>query len=273
LGSAVPPGSAAGAVDHEHRSRSGDAAIDSLPRGILRCRPSPAAIARHHRDRVARYTPAVRVGGSRVTLRNQLEIVRTWAWLVVLSVVVGGLVGFIVASQIPPTYTSRVSILVGPPLGGVINNDDIQVGQSLRQTYADLATTRPLLQKVITSTGLDITPEQLAEGVATRVPSSSSLLFVEVTNQDRARAATLANGIATELVRYPTVSTDVKPSPNVILTVVDPAVPPTSANARGPLFSAALGAAIGFVFAIFVAFMVENLRRQSPESSAETVSG
>ena len=193
--------------------------------------------------------------------RRQLEFVRAWAWLAVLGIVVGSAVAFVFASQIPPTYSSQASILIGPPLGGVINNGDIQVGQSLRQTYADLATTRPLLRRAIASTGVDTTPEKLAEAVTARAPSGSSLLILEVTDADPTVASTLANAIAAELAKYPATSSDTTPSPNVTLTVVDPAVPPTSPSSRGPLFSAALGAAIGLAFAVVAASVVESLRK------------
>jgi capsular polysaccharide biosynthesis protein len=186
-------------------------------------------------------------------------MVRVWLVLLIGSAIIGALVAALVAIQSPPRYTSQVSMLVGPPIGGEINTNDIAVGQAMRQTFADLAGTRPILTKVIAATNVQTTPDELAGAIATRSPVNSSLLIVSVTWNDPAVAASLSNGVAQQLADYLD-ATGSDTASNVAITVVDPAVPPTRKDNVGPLFSAAIGGGIGIVFAICITFLVENLR-------------
>jgi capsular polysaccharide biosynthesis protein len=194
-----------------------------------------------------------------VTLSQRIRQVRVWLSLGLACALIGAAIAGIVAAQAPARYTSQVSMLVGPPLGGQINSNDIAVGQALRQTFADLSVTRPILEKVLQASRLDITPEALAGAIQTRSPVNSSLLIVAVTWTEPADAALLANNVAQELVTY-LENASTGATSNVSISVVDPAVAPTRRENAGPLFSAALGAGIGIVFAICVAFLVENLR-------------
>jgi polysaccharide biosynthesis transport protein len=205
-----------------------------------------------------------------VGLRHQLQIARSWAWLLAVSTVLCAVVAFVVASQVPRTYSSQVSILIGPPLGGVVQNQDIQTGQALRQTYADLAATQPLLERVIAATGVKITPDTLAAAVTTLVPAGSNVLYVSVDDNNPQEAAALANGIATELSNYPAPTSKVQASPNVILTVIDPAVAATVPSSRGPLFSGLVGAVIGLMAAILLISLIETIRRESREALGQS---
>lgn len=194
-----------------------------------------------------------------MTLYDRLALVRVWLLLLVACAAIGGVIAGFVALQAPARYSSQASLLVGPPLGGQINSNDIAVGQALRQTFADLAATRPILEKVVNSSGVEISPTELAGAIQTRAPVNSSLLIVGVTWSDADAAAKLANGLADQLVEY-LANANSDATSNVSIAVVDPAVAPTRRENAGPLFSAVLGAGVGVVFAICIAFLVENLR-------------
>ena len=70
-------------------------------------------------------------------LSGYIAVVRRWWWTLLVAAWVAGLTGFLVASQIAPTYESRVSLLVGP-----INTDQntLRASGQLVQTYAQLVT-------------------------------------------------------------------------------------------------------------------------------------
>ena len=198
-----------------------------------------------------------------MTLYERLASLRVWLRLGVVCLIVGALFAVLVALQAPPRYTSQVSMLVGPPLSGPIDTNDIAVGQALRQTFADLADTRPLLERVIAATGVSISPTDLANAVSTRVPVDSSLLIVSVSWKDAGQAAMLANGVADQLVAYLTANAATgNTPPNVAISVVDPAIPATKSETMGVLTSAALGGGVGVVVALCIVFLVENLRPQ-----------
>jgi capsular polysaccharide biosynthesis protein len=205
-------------------------------------------------------------------LNRQLLLIVTWVAIIAISSAVCATVAFVATSQRPLAYVSEASLLIGPPLNGPINEGDINVGQLLRATYADLATTRPLLNRVIADTGVSMTTDDLAADVSARVPSNSTLLVVSVTMGNPNQAAQLANAVAAELVTYPTTLTFPKngtgTGANVTVSVVDPAVPPTTAQDRHTLLGAAAGGGVGLLIAAGFAFLVENLRRDRRTAAA-----
>jgi capsular polysaccharide biosynthesis protein len=198
-------------------------------------------------------------------LRRQFLIIRTWLPLIALSVGVCALVAGIIASQFGPTYSSEVRLLVGPALGGTIDNGDIVAGQNLAPTYAELATTRAILERALASTGSKMSVEELQASITTHVPVSSGLISLSVATPDPDEAAQLANAIAAELKNYTSTTTQPTTS-NIKLTVIDPAIPADRPAGPRVLFTAAIGAAIGLVLAVSVAFLIENVRR--PETEA-----
>jgi capsular polysaccharide biosynthesis protein len=87
----------------------------------------------------------------------------------------------------------------------------------------------------------------------------TSLIDIEVANRDAGTAAALANAIAEALRAY-----EADSSGQVLgltLTVVDPAVVPTSPEGFGVSVQTALGAAIALFLSISLAFFIENLGR------------
>jgi capsular polysaccharide biosynthesis protein len=200
---------------------------------------------------------------------SRLSLIVTWIAVVAISAGVCAFVAFVASSQRPLVYTSQASILIGPPLGGQINESDINVGQDLRSTYADLATTRPLLDRVVAESHVDISTDDLVGDVSASVPANSTLLVISVATGDPNKSAVLANAVASELVAYPTTQTDSKTTSNVAVSVVDPAVPATSAQDRHILLGTAAGAGIGLLIAAGFAFLVENLRQDRKAAEAK----
>ncbi len=191
---------------------------------------------------------------------------RTWLWLTIASVAIGASCALVVGSQQKAVYFSEVSIYVGPPLGGAITSNDIQVGQSLRQTFADLAATRVLLERVAAASVGSIDVSELARQVQARVPSNSNLLLIGVERQDPAEAARLANRIASELAAIAAPGTAADAS-NIKLTVIDPAVAASTPVGPSLIVIMLMGGGVGLIFAITVAFALENLRADRRRST------
>jgi capsular polysaccharide biosynthesis protein len=198
------------------------------------------------------------------TLRAQA---RTWFWFILGGTLLGALVAFGLSVAIPPGYAARVTLLVTPASKDTgITTNDLQVAQALTPTFAELATTRPVLDRVILSTGVHTDAETLAQSVTTSVPAGTSLLSISVSNRDAASAAALANAIASELRAYtpPGGSTSTS-GLQVQLTVVDPATPPTVHEGPGLFVRIALGGVIALFLTVSIAFLGENLWPQSRE--------
>lgn len=171
----------------------------------------------------------------------------------------GAIVALGLASATPPSYTARVTLLVMPTADTGITNSDLQVAQGLTPTFAELATTGPVLDRVIQATKVNTDAGSLAQSVSTHVPVGTSLLTVSVSNANGTDAAALANEIAAQLRAYAAGGSNATPALNVVLTVVDPALPASARDGPGLVTRVGLGAAIALFLTISIAFLIENV--------------
>lgn len=134
-------------------------------------------------------------------LRGQLTVLRRHLLAIVLGTVVAAMAALGVSSVLPKVYQAQATLLVGQSLSAV--NPDINqllASQQVAQTDAQIATARPLLQKVIDQLGLGVTPEELAKQVSADAPQNSSLIHITASDGKADRAAAVANALATQLV-------------------------------------------------------------------------
>ena len=88
--------------------------------------------------------------GVLVELSGYLAILRRWWWTLLVAAWVAGLMGYVFAGRIEPTYESSARLLVGP-----INSDTntLRASSQLVQTYAELATSQGLLEGTVSRDG------------------------------------------------------------------------------------------------------------------------
>ncbi len=134
-------------------------------------------------------------------LRQQLTVLRSWFWLLVASVLLAGGAAYGVSSVLPKAYDAKVTLIVGQSIQAA-NPDYTQLlaSQRLSQTYADLATTTPLLDKVISKNNLGVTPDEFRKRIVAAAPTNSTLVKLTVSDGDPVRAAALANSLAAEMI-------------------------------------------------------------------------
>jgi succinoglycan biosynthesis transport protein ExoP len=148
--------------------------------------------------------PGVRgAGGRSMTgdLGRQVAIVRARLPLLLAGVVLAAGVGFLVSSRQPSTFEARATLIVGQSLTAA--NPDINgllTSQRLSATYANVATTRIVLDRVIEQLQSSETPEALARRIQVEAPRENPWLFIRVRDVDPTRAASIANALGQELV-------------------------------------------------------------------------
>ena len=133
-------------------------------------------------------------------LSGYLATARRWWWTLLVATWVAGLAGYLVATQIPPTYEARAQLLVGPYEGDL---NTLRASGQLALTYAELVTVRPRLEEAITRLGLDATSAELDAATRVIANDTNRTLSIRVQDADPARAAEVANtlaGLLTELV-------------------------------------------------------------------------
>lgn len=134
-------------------------------------------------------------------LHQQLRIVLARLPLLIGSVVIAAVSAYFFSSIQPKEYEASATLVVGQSLTAV-NPDynQLLVSQRLSSTYATVATTRPVLARVIARLSLDETPEHLAVRVSASAATDGALLTIGARDGVAARAASIANAVAEELI-------------------------------------------------------------------------
>jgi succinoglycan biosynthesis transport protein ExoP len=134
-------------------------------------------------------------------LRRQGQLVRTWLWLLIAGVLLAGGSAYLVSISLPKVYEAQATLLVGESSSSSgININDLLASQRISQTYANLATTGPILQQVIADAGLTTTPEEFRKLVTATAARDSTLVTVNVKDGNPQQAADLANAIADQMI-------------------------------------------------------------------------
>jgi polysaccharide biosynthesis transport protein len=136
-----------------------------------------------------------------VDLRRQLAIVRAWLPLLVACVLLAAGATFLVSSQLPKSYESTATLIVGQSLSAASPDyNQLLVSQRLSTTYASIATKRPILDSVIKQLGLELSSDELSTRVSANAPLDSTLLTITAQDADPSRAAAIANALAEQLI-------------------------------------------------------------------------
>jgi polysaccharide biosynthesis transport protein len=188
-----------------------------------------------------------------VELTGYLAVARRWWWTLLVATWVAGVSGYVVASQIPPTYEAETQLLVGPYN---TDRDTLVAAGDLVQTYSQLVTTTPLLESAITEAGSTLTAGELF--LATRVTANDVTRFLTIRVQDTnpEMAARLANKLADEIKQLASGATN---RPEGMLTQVDFAVPPVEPVAPQRSLIVALAALAALIGAMVLVMLLEYL--------------
>jgi uncharacterized protein involved in exopolysaccharide biosynthesis len=118
-------------------------------------------------------------------LRQEIRLLRKRFWVVVACAVVGAATSFVVSLQLPKVYEAKASL----------------IAQTMANTYAEVATSRPVLEFVISQLALPETPETLVTKVDAKASQTSAVLTITGRDSDPSRAAAIANAIADRLLQ------------------------------------------------------------------------
>lgn len=186
-----------------------------------------------------------------MNLGGYLAILRRWWWTLLMATWIAGIAGYLIASGITPSYESRARILVGPVAADI---DTQRAAVSLIPTFAELATSDPLLAQVNADLDLGITLAEMREHVSASANQTTRVLTIRVESDDPGIAASVANAIGDRL-------DDLVPAginlPEGELTTIEPAEVPTEPIAPEISLLVALAAIAGLVGALLLVLLVE----------------
>ncbi len=138
-----------------------------------------------------------------IDVRHILKSLWRRAWLIALSGVIAGVIGFAIPTfTIAPTYSSSIMLYVNNSsisLGNTnfsISSSQISAAQSLVKTYGVILNNRTTLERIIQKTGVSYTYKELSAMITSAPSNNTEIMRVTVTSTDPYEAAEIANCIA-----------------------------------------------------------------------------
>ncbi|QYG92253.1 hypothetical protein HC251_07250 [Iamia sp. SCSIO 61187] len=193
-------------------------------------------------------------------LNGLLPVLRRWILVIVIATAIAALIGWRFSSSAEEGYESSAVMLVGPLN---TDSDTMRASGSLAQTYAELATSESLLERVAEETG--VRPSDLEEGVRATANGTTRFLTIKARADEAATAKAVADAITTDLIDQ---SREGAVRPEGQLRLIDPAsAPERPVTPRGdlviPLAAVAglLGAAAIVLLYEFVSDAAETTAR------------
>ena len=137
-------------------------------------------------------------------LRQYINLLWQWAWLIVLAVLLAGVAAYITSRFQAPVYQASTTFLVSEAPGTQTSDyTAILTSERLARTYSEMLTKRPVLEEVINRLALeDIfeNSEGLKKNITVQVVRDTQLIELSAEDTDPVLAALLANSLIETLI-------------------------------------------------------------------------
>ena len=186
-------------------------------------------------------------------LRAYLAVARRWWWTLLAATLVAGVVGYVAARTIPPTYESETKLLVGPLTNTDI--DTIRAASSLAETYAEVAHSDTSLQAMSAELSLTTPLEDLRKNVKVVADDVTRLISIRADAGEPQLAADMANQLAGQLQQL---QSQGPARAEGEIHVIDRAAPPPEPIAPSVNLIAVMAAGAGLVASLILVLVVEH---------------
>jgi capsular polysaccharide biosynthesis protein len=153
-----------------------------------------------------------------VELNGLLPVLKRWILVIAIATGVAVLIGWRFSASAEESYEATAVILVGPLN---TDNDTMRASGALAQTYAELATSESLLDRVSDETG--VPAADLEEGVRSTANGTTRFLTIRARAEEADTARAVADAVTVDLIRQ---SREGAVRPEGQLRLIDPAVAP-----------------------------------------------
>jgi capsular polysaccharide biosynthesis protein len=195
---------------------------------------------------------------------------RFWVILLVITVCVGGAVGYSVQQQ--PLYQASIKVLIGQDQG--LLKDPAQAAnlQDLTVTMSEGVATGPVAKRVVQSLNLPWSPEAVIAGTSVEVIPETQFIVISYTDTDSRRAQRVVNAIGEAFSKQvSTVSPDISAISAIVWEREDsPGSPVSPEPARNGLIAFGLGVMLGIGLAFILEYLDDSWHSAE---EAEQVSG
>lgn len=194
-----------------------------------------------------------------LSLQDIIKIIKERFLLIIsLTIIAVGIAIVLNFYILTPIYQVKTQILVNQKENGeeVYSWNQIQTDLQLINTYNDIITSPIILSKVIEELRIDTTPEQLSYQITLSSESDSKVLDIQVLDSDPELAVNIANTTA-EVFKEEIPSLMNVDNINILsIATMSESASPVEPN---KMRNIAIGAVIGIVLGIFLAFVLEIL--------------
>jgi len=134
------------------------------------------------------------------------QIVNTllrWWWLLILGTVIGGVIGFRVTQNQARVYEASATVMVGDFIQAPgISRDDIAAREAFAETYAELAQRQPVLDGTVKALGLNVTWQDLRNSVNISVVPNTQMIEISTEANTPEDAELIAGEIVRQLLLF-----------------------------------------------------------------------
>jgi polysaccharide biosynthesis transport protein len=192
-----------------------------------------------------------------VDLSAYLSVARRWWWLLLIATVIGGATAYLATQLVTPTYRASTTMLVvqqqDPESVGL---SDLQASERLANTFSELITVRPVLERAIAIGGLTVTPEELEQRLDVTARATTQLLEVSAEASSPEAARDIANLVAETFIA--TNQSVLADRPGTV-SVVERAEAPLTPSAPSPGINALIGAFLALVATATIVVVADYL--------------
>lgn len=179
-----------------------------------------------------------------IDLRELLTALKRRLWLIVLALLLGGgAAGAYSKLVLTPQYTSTAMLYVLSKETTLTSLADLQIGSQLTTDYRIIMTSRPVLQNVIDSLGLEMSYRMLRNKLSIDNPTESRILTVTVKDPDPRLAKMIVDEVAYTASDYIGDIMEMVPPKMIEEGEIVP-VPVSPNNRKNTLLGAIAGAAL-----------------------------
>ncbi|WP_285115394.1 polysaccharide biosynthesis tyrosine autokinase [Leifsonia sp. fls2-241-R2A-40a] len=213
-----------------------------------------------------------------MTRNPYLALFRHFWYVVVAGALIGAIGGWGLSQLATREYTSTTSLYFSLSAG--VTGNDINQGSTYTQnqmlSFAQLATAPVVLQPVIDSLDLSVTPAALAKQIAVTTPQNTVVLQLDVTDTSAKQATDIANAAAASLRAQ---VEDIAPknaqgNGTVTTRIIEPAVEPVGPSAPNERLNILIGLVVGILIAAGGLLLWEAMStRVDSEEKTAAVSG
>jgi tyrosine-protein kinase len=129
--------------------------------------------------------------------RQYVALFLRWWWLIAICAALGGGVTYAYSSRITPIYSASTTLLVQQAsAGGSSEYTALLISERLARTYAEMITSRAVMEAVIAQLGLDQTSAALASRIKVELVRDTQLIRLQVEDTNPLRAAQISDAVA-----------------------------------------------------------------------------